>query len=279
MQELFDAVRQWSMSSFGIRLSVFFLLVLIFIGAESLWPKRKRLYARVRRWGTNFGILAVDILVTTGMQSLAGATIAYYAAAHGWGLLNLLALPSWLAFVITLVALDLAIYGQHVASHKIPLLWRLHRVHHADPDLDVSSALRFHPGEIGLSVLYKGAIVLLLGADPGATVVFAVILNGGAMFNHANWALPLRLDAILRWLIVTPDVHRIHHSNRPIETDSNYGFNLSLWDRLFGTFRNQPKDGHHGMTIGLDTCDGAESVRLLPMLWLPFRKSQRKRDA
>jgi sterol desaturase/sphingolipid hydroxylase (fatty acid hydroxylase superfamily) len=182
--------------------------------------------------------------------------------------------PDWIKILIALVMLDLAIWAQHLASHKIPVLWRLHQVHHADRDIDVTTAIRFHPVEIGLSMLWKMAVVIPLGASPLAVFLFEVILNGCAMFNHANIGLPRLLDWVLRLAIVTPDMHRVHHSVLRPEHDSNYGFNLSVWDRLFGTYTAQPKDGHLGMRIGLNPYQTTAPTHFGWSLWLPFQIHQ-----
>jgi sterol desaturase/sphingolipid hydroxylase (fatty acid hydroxylase superfamily) len=190
------------------------------------------------------------------------------------GLLNLWDPAPWLAFVIALVVLDLVIYAQHVVVHHVPLLWRIHRVHHADRDIDASTALRFHPVEIILSMGIKIAVVMALGAPPAAVIAFEIILNGMAMFNHANLRLPGALDGLLRLAVVTPDMHRVHHSVHMRETNSNFGFNLSLWDRLFGTYRAAPEDGHDRMTIGLAEYQDDRPSQLGFALWLPFTKGR-----
>jgi sterol desaturase/sphingolipid hydroxylase (fatty acid hydroxylase superfamily) len=203
---------------------------------------------------------------------VAAVAAAEWARIAGWGAFNLLGWPLWLEILIAIVVLDLAIYGQHVLFHKVPVLWRLHQVHHADVDFDVSTALRFHPVEIALSMLIKIAVVLALGAPAIAVVLFEIILNGCAMFNHANVKLPGWLDAILRRILVTPDMHRVHHSVIRRETDSNFGFNLSIWDRIFGTYRAQPEAGHAGMTIGLSEYQSEDPTRFSWSLLLPFRR-------
>jgi len=193
---------------------------------------------------------------------------------HQIGLLNQVAWPEWFKVVMALLVLDLAIWAQHLASHKIPLFWRLHQVHHADRDIDVTTAVRFHPVEIALSMLWKIVVVVVLGASPLAVFLFEVILNACAMFNHANIALPRTLDRVLRLLIVTPDMHRVHHSVLRSEHNRNYGFNLSLWDRLFRTYLAQPQAGHQDMTIGLDPYQTEAPTRFAWSLALPFRKRQ-----
>jgi sterol desaturase/sphingolipid hydroxylase (fatty acid hydroxylase superfamily) len=204
--------------------------------------------------------------------------VAGLAEARNWGLWHGLDAPFELAFVASLLALDLVIYAQHVLFHKLPLLWRLHRMHHTDLDFDVTTALRFHPLEIVLSMLIKLAAVVLLGAQPVAVMLFEVILNATAMFNHGNVRLPERWDRALRWLVVTPDMHRVHHSVRPEETDRNFGFNLPWWDRLFGTYRDQPRDGHAGMTIGLEYFRDRRATTLTGLLLQPFLNEQPSMD-
>ncbi len=255
---------------FAVFVSVFLIMALIELAA----PKRRLVAPKGRRWLTNLGISVTGTFLLRLMAilavPLAAIAAAVYAEAHGIGLLNQVDWPRWLKLVTALIALDLAIWAQHFASHKIPLLWRLHRVHHADRDIDVTTALRFHPIEIGLSMLWKIVVVLVLGASPPAVFLFEVILNACAMFNHANIALPSWLDGCLRLLIVTPDMHRVHHSVRRREHDANYGFNLSLWDRLFRTYVAEPEGGHQGMTIGLAPYQNEAPTRLGWSLLLPF---------
>jgi sterol desaturase/sphingolipid hydroxylase (fatty acid hydroxylase superfamily) len=204
---------------------------------------------------------------------VAAIAAAFYAQAHQIGLLNQVAWPEWVKVVVALLVLDLAIWAQHLASHKVQLFWRLHRVHHADRDIDVTTAVRFHPVEIALSMLWKIVVVVPLGASPFAVFLFEVILNACAMFNHANIAMPAWLDRLLRLLVVTPDMHRVHHSVLHCEHDSNYGFNLSVWDRLFRTYTDQPEAGHQGMTIGLTPYQSEAPTRFGWSLLLPFRNS------
>jgi sterol desaturase/sphingolipid hydroxylase (fatty acid hydroxylase superfamily) len=206
---------------------------------------------------------------------IAAVAAGFYAESNGIGLLNQVEWPGWLKVVIALLTLDLAIWAQHLVSHKVPIFWRLHQVHHADRDIDVTTAIRFHPIEIGLSMLWKIVVVLAIGASPLAVFLFEVILNGCAMFNHANLALPRWLDGILRLFIVTPDMHRVHHSVLHREHDSNYGFNLSVWDRLFRTYTAQPEGGHRGMTIGLPPYQNLNPSRFDWSLLLPFRPLKR----
>ena len=262
-----------------VRLGAFAGIFLAMALIELALPKRKLLVSKGRRWLTNLGIAATGSLLLRLMAALAvpvaAVAAALYAERQGLGLLNHVDWPAWLKIIVALVALDLAIWAQHLASHKIPILWRLHKVHHADRDIDVTTAVRFHPVEIGLSMLWKIAVVIPLGASPFAVFLFEVILNGCAMFNHANVDLPRWLDRLLRLLVVTPDMHRVHHSVRRREHDSNYGFNLSLWDRLFRTYTAQPEDGHLGMRIGLEPYQSEQPTRFGWSLWLPFRAEAR----
>jgi sterol desaturase/sphingolipid hydroxylase (fatty acid hydroxylase superfamily) len=255
-----------------IRLGVF----LGVFAAMALWeltaPRRQLLLGRAGRWTTNWAIAALDAAVVRLLFPLAAVGAAFDAGAGGWGLFNVLALPFWIEAALTLAALDFAIWAQHVASHRIPALWRLHQVHHADRDIDVTTAIRFHPAEIALSMALKIGLVYLLGADPAVVLAFEAILNGCALFNHANIRLPRGLDSALRLVIVTPDMHRVHHSVRRAEHDANFGFNLSVWDRLFGVYVDQPAGGHHGMTIGLPPYQSEAPARLGWSLALPFRR-------
>jgi sterol desaturase/sphingolipid hydroxylase (fatty acid hydroxylase superfamily) len=257
-----------------IRFGIFAAILLTFAVVEILTPRRRLHWPKGRRWATNFAIAAIATLVVRLMGALAiplvAVASAVYAEEHGWGLLNNVGWPGWLEFAVALVILDFAIWLQHYASHKVPLFWRVHRVHHTDVDIDVSTAIRFHPIEIALSMLWKILLVLCFGFSAIAVIAFEAILNGCAMFNHANIALPSPLDRVLRAVIVTPDMHRVHHSVLRREHDSNFGFNLSIWDRLFGTYTAQPERGHEGMTIGLEDYQSPRPTRFLWSLALPF---------
>lgn len=259
-----------------LRLSVFLAVFAVMAVAEALLPKRELVTPKGPRWLTNLGIVVIGSFVIRLMAALAvplaAVAVAAVAERNGWGLLNQVAWPAWIEVLVAVVVLDFAIWFQHLASHKVPLLWRLHQMHHADRDIDVTTAIRFHPIEIGLSMLWKIVCVLALGASPEAVLLFEIILNGLAMFNHANVALPARLDAALRLLVVTPDMHRVHHSIYGAEHDSNYGFNLSIWDRMFRTYTPQPRDGHRGMSIGLPEYQHEGPGRLWWSLALPFRR-------
>jgi len=256
-----------------IRLGFFFCVLLTMATLEMVIPRRELSVSKARRWGNNLGITALNTVVVRLLFPTAAVGIALFAEERGYGLFNVFAIPAPLAVIASVLILDLVIYCQHVVMHKIPVLWRLHRMHHVDLDFDVTTGARFHPVEIVLSMLIKFAAVLLLGAPALAVLLFEVILNATAMFNHSNVRLNLNLDRALRLMLVTPDMHRVHHSTIRRETDSNFGFNLPWWDRLFGTYRAQPEAGHAAMQIGLaDIRDESLCVKLTGMLKLPFLK-------
>lgn len=249
-----------------------------FIGvfaAMALWeiaaPRRRRTASRWLRWPSNLGITALNTVLLRLVFPSAAVGLALVAAARGWGLFNNFALPGWAAVALAVAALDLVIYLQHAMFHAVPALWRLHRMHHADLDIDVTTGARFHPVEILLSMVIKLAAVAALGAPALAVLIFEVLLNATAMFNHANVRLPPALDRVLRWVVVTPDMHRVHHSIVPAETNSNFGFNAPWWDRLFGTYRAQPAAGHQGMTIGLAQFRDPRELWLDRMITQPLR--------
>jgi sterol desaturase/sphingolipid hydroxylase (fatty acid hydroxylase superfamily) len=254
-----------------VRLGAFALFFSAFALWELLAPRRKLTIGRRPRWTGNLGILVVDILSVRVLVPTAAAGAALYASGNGWGLINYLQLRLSVAALIGFLALDLIIYAQHVAFHKIPVLWRLHRMHHADLDIDVTTGVRFHPIEILISLLIKIGAVLALGIPVVAVILFEVVLNVTSMFNHANVSMPSWLDRALRLIVVTPDMHRVHHSVLRRETDSNFGFNLPWWDRLFGTYRAEPEAGHSGMTIGIPIFRDAGELRIDRMLTQPFR--------
>lgn len=254
-----------------LRGGLFIGLLCLFLLAESLSPRRRKSMKIQGRWITNFGMTFISNIAVRFMEPVTAMLAAAYAIDKGWGLLNVIDLHPALSFGLAIILLDLTIYLQHVITHKIPLLWRLHKVHHSDRDFDTTTALRFHPIEIIFSMLYKVGIILLLGPALLAVLIFEILLNGCAMFNHSNLKLPATLDRILRIFIVTPDMHRVHHSVHTNETNSNYGFSLSLWDRLFKTYITQPKDGHVDMTIGLSEYQTENPTRLFWSLLLPFR--------
>ncbi|WP_371396695.1 sterol desaturase family protein [Fretibacter rubidus] len=255
-----------------IRLGVFAGLLVVLLLAEAVWPRKNRVESRVARWRTNIALTVIDGIALRVFVPLAAVGTAAWAAKNGWGLFNVINLPALAAIIISVIILDMLIYWQHVATHKIPLLWRLHKVHHADRDIDVTTGVRFHPVEICLSMVYKMVCVLALGAPVAAVIIFELILNGCALFNHANLRLPKPVDRVLRLFIVTPDMHRVHHSTLPDETNSNYGFSLSLWDRLFGSYIDQPSAGHNAMKIGLSEYQDNNPHKFLWSLSLPFKR-------
>ncbi|HWS12231.1 MAG TPA: sterol desaturase family protein [Rhodocyclaceae bacterium] len=255
----------------AIRLGAFFGVFAVMALWEAASPRRERLCPRRVRWVANLGLAALDSVVLRLAFPMAAVAFAVLAAERGWGLLNAFALPGWAALVVAVVALDFAIYLQHVTFHAVPALWRLHRVHHADPDYDVTTGARFHPIEAVLSMAIKLAVIAVLGAPAAAVLVFEVLLNATAMFNHANLRLPPRVDRLLRSLVVTPDMHRVHHSIEVAEANSNFGFNLPWWDRLFGTYRAAARLPQERMAIGVKGLTGSERcVRLTGLLALPF---------
>lgn len=263
------------MNEATIRLSVFLGILAILIVVEFWIPRKQRVHPRQGRWITN-GLITMLNTITLNLMSIAMPLLAVGAAMDasdkGWGLFNLMNLPLWADIVLTVIILDFVVWLQHLLNHKIPFLWRFHRMHHTDRDLDVTSAVRFHPVEIAYSMLLKIAVVYLLGPAAIAVVVFEVILNGTAMFNHANLGLSKKLDAILRKVLVTPDMHRVHHSIYHEEHDTNYGFAMSVWDRIFGTYTDQPRDGHAEMKLGLQWQDD-RPTKIIWSLLLPFRKN------
>jgi sterol desaturase/sphingolipid hydroxylase (fatty acid hydroxylase superfamily) len=239
---------------------------------EVLAPRRALTVSKAFRWASNLGLVVFNTVLLRLLFPLAAVGVAAFSAENGWGLINHYQVPFWIALPLAVIAMDFVIWLQHVMVHAVPLLWRLHRVHHADLDYDVTTGARFHPIEIILSMLIKFATIVVLGPPVVAVVIFEVLLNATSMFNHGNIRLPAALDRVLRWIIVTPDMHRVHHSTEDDETNSNFGFNLTWWDRLFGTYRDQPRAGHTGMTIGIrDFTDPREVDRLDGMLLLPFK--------
>jgi sterol desaturase/sphingolipid hydroxylase (fatty acid hydroxylase superfamily) len=237
---------------------------------ESVARRRPQRIHRRQRWPSNLAIVVLDTLAVRLFFPLAAVGAALAAADQGWGLFNRVSVPIWLTMGVSVVMLDLAIYFQHRLFHAVPWLWRLHRMHHADLEFDVTTGLRFHPLEILISMGIKLVVVTLLGAPALAVLIFEVLLNATSMFNHGNVRLPARLDRRLRLLVVTPDMHRVHHSIIRRETDSNFGFNLPWWDRLFGTYRDQPAAGHLAMTLGIEAFREARDLRLDRMLLQPF---------
>ncbi|MGA7485809.1 MAG: sterol desaturase family protein [Xanthobacteraceae bacterium] len=254
-----------------IRMSGFAVVFAAMAAWELVAPRRALTVGRGRRWANNLGILALDAVAARILIPSAAVGAALFAAGRGWGLFHVAGLRLSAAAVLGFLVLDLVIYGQHILFHKVPVLWRLHRMHHADLDIDVTTGGRFHPFEILISLLIKTATVLVFGIPAVAVLLFQVVLNATSMFNHANVAMPAALDRVLRLFVVTPDMHRVHHSVLREETDSNFGFNLPWWDRLFGTYRAAPAAGQEGMTIGLPIFRDPRELRIDRLLSQPFR--------
>lgn len=254
-----------------IRFATFAGVLVVLAILEALLPRRHREIGRSQRWPSNFAIVAVDVAIVRVLFPLTAVGLALLAESKGWGLLNQWPISGWIAVPIAVVALDFIIYLQHVLFHAVPAFWRLHRMHHADLDFDVTTGTRFHPLEIALSMVIKLGAVAALGAPAIAVLIFELLLNATAMFNHSNIKLPLALDRVLRWVVVTPDMHRVHHSVLERETNSNFGFNLPWWDRLLGTYRDQPEAGHEGMEIGVAGIQNPAEQRFDRMLTQPFR--------
>lgn len=256
----------------AIRLGFFLGTFAVVALWEVVAPRRALLVSKAYRWASNIGLVVLNTVVVRLLFPLAAVGLAAYSTESGWGLLNHFQVPFWIAVPLAVIAMDFVIWLQHVMVHAVPALWRLHRVHHADLDYDLTTGARFHPIEIILSMLIKFATIVVLGPPVVAVVIFEVLLNATSMFNHGNIRMPAALDRVLRWVVVTPDMHRVHHSIEDDETNSNFGFCLTWWDRLFGTYREQPRGGHTGMTIGIrDFTDPREVDRLDGMLWLPFK--------
>ena len=254
-----------------IRLGAFAGVFVVMAGWEVLTPRRPQTVGRNWRWPNNLGVLAVDALLVRVVLPITTVGVALVAEAHGVGLFNMIALPVWASIIVSVMVLDLAIYLQHVLFHAVPALWRLHRMHHADLEVDVTTGLRFHPIEILLSTGIKLAVVTAVGAPAAAVLIFEVLLNATSIFNHSNVRIPTDIDRILRWFVVTPDMHRVHHSILRRETNSNFGFNVPWWDRLLGTYRAQPAAGHAAMTIGIEQFRDPRELGLDRMLLQPFR--------
>lgn len=253
-----------------IRLSIFVVVFALFAIFEAFFPMRKRTYSRANRWPSNIGISALNQVVVRMVVPTTAMALAVHSAETGTGLLSYVVVPTWLEIVIAVLILDLALYLQHIMFHAVPLFWRLHRMHHADIDFDVTTGIRFHPMSIVVSAFIKLGVVMLLGPPVVAVLVFEVLLNATSLFNHSNLRIPAAWDRIIRNLVVTPDMHRVHHSIRSSETNSNFGFNFPWWDKLFGTYKAQPKDGHIKMTVGLDKFREDGQFRLDRMLVQPF---------
>jgi sterol desaturase/sphingolipid hydroxylase (fatty acid hydroxylase superfamily) len=254
-----------------IRLVAFVVVFAALAIGEVAAPRRSRLNSRLRRWPSNLAVSALNTGFVRVMFPATVVSLALIRERQHWGLLNSMPIPWWLAVLASVILFDLAIYLQHVMFHAVPALWRVHRMHHADLDFDVTTGARFHPIEIALSMLIKFGLVVTLGAPAVGVLIFEVLLNATSMFNHGNIRLPLRLDRYVRWLVVTPDMHRVHHSIVVGETNSNFGFNLPWWDRLLGTYRDQPAAGHDIMIIGIEQFRDARELWLDRMLLQPFR--------
>lgn len=254
-----------------IRLGAALSIFCIMVSWETIKPRRLQQISRQQRWPVNLGLALSNMILMRVTLGGIAYTTAVMAAEQGYGLLNLWQIPIGLSIIVTLLTLDFAIYVQHIIMHKSPLLWRLHKVHHTDLEFDATTAVRFHPLEIVLSMIYKVFWIILIGAHPSAVIAFEIILNAAATFNHSNVAIPVAVDKILRWILITPDMHRIHHSTDRIETDSNYGFSVSWWDRLCRTYTAEPKQPHTTMAIGLNTFRKQSELGFLGCLLIPFR--------
>ncbi len=257
-----------------IRLSIFLGVLVLMLVLESLIPRHSTVDSKPRRLAINFSLTGINVVMLKLLLGSAAVGLAHFASEQGWGLFNYLQWPAWVEMVIAILFLELMIYIQHVFLHKIPFFWRFHKVHHSDLDLDVSSGLRFHPLEILGSMAYKLGLVAALGPSVITVVAFEAILNGMAQFTHSNIKLPLGLDRALRWVFVTPDMHRIHHSIEQNETDSNYGFNMSVWDRLLGTYIPDGKKSQPEIVIGIPQYRAPEQVSLLKLLIIPFQSTR-----
>ncbi|WP_109354236.1 sterol desaturase family protein [Sphingorhabdus sp. EL138] len=257
-----------------IRLTAFAGIFLIMALLEIAMPRKTRVAAKGMRWFTNISLVVINTFALRLIMPILAVGMAHYADARGWGLLAIADLPVWIEIIIAFLLLDMLIYAQHVAFHKVPIFWRVHKVHHADRDLDVTSGARFHPVEAVLSMAYKLLCIALIGPAAFAVFLFEVVLNAASMFNHANVRLPLGFDRLLRLFIVTPDMHRVHHSVIERETNSNYGFFLTIWDRMFGTYIAQPEKGHDDMTIGLSEYQDSKPDKLIWSLLIPFSRNK-----
>jgi sterol desaturase/sphingolipid hydroxylase (fatty acid hydroxylase superfamily) len=260
-----------------LRLTFFIGTFLLMAILEFAIPRRDQKLGRVTRWPSNLSLVILDTLLIRFLVPMTAVGVALYAQQINFGVFNLFDFGPTLSVLISIILLDLAIYGQHVLFHSVPLLWRLHRVHHADTEFDVTTGLRFHPVEIFLSLFIKFAVIMSLGVPAAAVVIFEILLNGSAMFNHSNIKLPAWLDKPLSWIVVTPDMHRVHHSSEKVETDSNFGFNLPWWDFVFGTYRAYAKKGQLNMVFGIDEFRDPSEQRLQRMLTQPFRTDKHQR--
>ena len=253
-----------------IRLSAFVAVMGLMASWEVLAPRRHLTTPRLRRGVANLSVVVVDAAVIRLLFVTGAVGVAMVAAERNWGLLNHLGWPIWIEMILAVVVLDFVLYLQHVMFHAVPLFWRFHMMHHADLDCDVTTGLRFHPVEVALSMVIKLAAIMVLGPSPAAVLTFEVLLNATSMFNHSNVRMPVAIDRALRWIVVTPDMHRVHHSILPRETNTNFGFNVSWWDRLLGTYRAEPAGGHEGMTLGLEQFRDPARQTIVGILILPF---------
>lgn len=256
----------------ALRFGVFALVLCILFIMELINPRRKLHYSKNKRWLTNFALSLSNALVVSLLLPIVGMGAAVLAQNNGWGIFNIVNVPAWISIPLYLLLFDLTIYFQHRVFHAIRPLWKLHRMHHADLDYDVSTGIRFHPVSIVISSLVKLVLIFLLGPVAVAVLIADVLLNATSMFNHSNWKLPERFDAVLRLIVVTPDVHRVHHSVNPGEYSHNFGFNFPWWDRIFGTYQAQPAMGHEAMEIGISELHDNQSIEFFPLLAQPFRK-------
>jgi sterol desaturase/sphingolipid hydroxylase (fatty acid hydroxylase superfamily) len=260
----------------AVRLIAFAGVFAAMTSLETLAPRRPQTLTRMQRWPGNIGVVVVDTLLVRIAFPTTAVGLALATEGKGWGLFHVLGFPAWLTVVLSVILLDFAIYLQHVLVHAVPALWRLHRMHHADLEFDVTTGARFHPIEILLSmVALKLMVIAALGPPAVAVLIFEVLLNATSLFNHSNVRIPAGFDRVLRFVVVTPDMHRIHHSAVPRETNSNFGFNLPWWDLLFGTYRTEPAAGQLGMTIGVEQFRDPIEQRLDRMLTQPFREGDR----
>ncbi|MEZ5810206.1 MAG: sterol desaturase family protein [Rhizobiaceae bacterium] len=272
-----------NLSEAAIRLTMFGAIFASMALLELFLPRLQRPELtgslKRRRWFTNLSMVVLSTVVLRIIMPGAAVAWAIWSEANSFGLFHRFGIDPLIAGIIAFVALDFAVWFEHLVSHKLPILWRIHRMHHSDAGFDVTTALRFHPFEIVLSMVWKAAIVLVLGAPVLSVLIFEIVLNGSAMFNHSNYKLPKRVDRFLRMVLVTPDMHRVHHSTDPRETDTNYGFNFPFWDRLFGTYCAQPRLGHQDMNIGLSEYAGADTGNLAWALAVPFKPTSTRRPA
>jgi len=254
----------------AIRMAFFVGIFVAVAVAELAVPRRPLTTSKASRWFANIGIVFINTGTLRILLPATAVSLSVWVEGRGWGILNHVDLPFWLKVALSVMFLDFVIYLQHVMFHAVPTLWRLHMMHHADMDFDLTTGTRFHPMEILISMFIKFAAIIVSGAPAPGVLLFEVLLNGTAMFNHGNFYIPLGVDRVLRWLVVTPDMHRVHHSIFPSETNSNFGFNLPWWDRIMGTYRAQPTRGHDGMTIGLNQFRDPSRLTLPWLLVLPF---------